>query len=232
MATPDNLPLRDLQKIILGTREEPLSVVEIKNLFSYPTTPESILYIITALNRGKIDPNTTLIQSINNANKKQDLVPVALSLRYGADPNLYVNVSNVGNIHILAYTYLSLCQKDLPILNSVVIMLVALGTDSNLPVFDNDCGVVRDEYSLVEPIKGQSVIEWLDDQGYDTIIPQIKNQNYESVEPSFMTTLATFLDNPDLVPSGLIPRLDETIGSHSVDIFNKYSSKSDPKIGC
>jgi hypothetical protein len=110
-------------------------------------------------------------------------------------------------------------------------MLVALGTDSNLPVFDNDCGVVRDEYSLVEPIKGQSVIEWLDDQGYDTIIPQIKNQNYESVEPNFMTTLATFLDNPDLVPSGLIPRLDETIGSHSVDIFNKYSSKSDPKIG-
>lgn len=222
MASPDNLPLRDLQKIILGKREEPLSVIEIRNLFSYPTTPESILYIITALNRKKIDPNTTLVQGIANATKKQDLVPIALALRYGADPNLYVNAPNVGDIHILGYTYLALSKKDLAVLNSVIIMLMAMGSDQNRLIFDVKGGVIRDEYSLVEPIEGQSVIEWLEDQGYDTIIPQIKGQNYESVDPVFMTMLATFLDRVDLVPPENTSVLDEVVGAHSVDVFKAY----------
>ena len=222
MATPDNLPLRDLQKIILGKREEPLSVIEIRNLFSYPTTPESILYIITALNRNKIDPNTTLVQGIANASKKQDLIPIALALRYGADPNLYVNAPNVGDIHILGYSYLALSSQDLPVLNSIIIMLMATGANPNHLMFDAKGGVIKDEYSLVEPITGHSVIEWLDDQGYDTIIPQVKGQNYDNVEVSFMTTLAIFLDNPELVPTKVIPTLDEVIGSHSLEILKSY----------
>ena len=231
MATPDNLPLRDLQKIILGKREEPLSVIEIKNLFSYPTTPESILYIITALNREKIDPNTTLVQGIANVSDKEDLVPIALALRYGADPNLYVNAPNVGDIHILAYTYLALSNKSLPVLNAVVIMLMAMGSEQNRPVFDIKGGIIRDEYSLVEPIKGHSVIEWLEDQGYDTIIPQIQNQNYQDVETDFMTTLATFLDKSDLLPEGSKPRLDEVVGSHSVELFDQFIKTTNPQTG-
>lgn len=231
MASPDNLPLRDLQKIILGKREEPLSVIEIRNLFSYPTTPESILYIITALNRKKIDPNTTLVQGIANATKKQDLVPIALALRYGADPNLYVNAPNVGDIHILGYTYLALSKKDLALLNSVIIMLVAMGSDQNRLIFDVKGGVIRDEYSLVEPIEGQSVIEWLEDQGYDTIIPQIKGQNYESVDPGFMTMLATFMDRVDLVPEGNTPNLDEIVGAHSVEVFKVHVETYNPEAG-
>jgi hypothetical protein len=231
MATPDNLPLRDLQKIILGEREEPMSVIEIKNLFSYPTTPESILYIITALNRNKIDPNTTLLQGIDSANHKEDLVPIALSLKYGADPNLYVNFPNVGDIHILAFVYLIVSNKTLPLLNSIVIMLIAMGSDPNRLVFDSKGGIIRDEYSLVEPVKGQSVLGWLEEHGYDTIIPQIEGQKYDDVESNFMTTLATFLDNPELIPAGNMPRLDEILGSHSVEVFNRYVDDVDPKKG-
>src|SRR5438105_1135115 len=106
----NNLALRDLQKIILGNRKEPLSAIEIRNLFSYPTSPETILYIITALNQQKLDPHTALIQAIAHATKKEDLVPIALALRYGADPNLYVNAPNIGDIHILGYSYLVLSK--------------------------------------------------------------------------------------------------------------------------
>jgi len=229
MATPDNLPLRDLQKIILGKRKETLSVIEIRNLFSYPTTPESILYIIIALNKKKIDPNTTLIQGMANATKKEDLVPIALALRYGADPNLYINAPNIGDIHILGYAYLILNKKDLPLLNSVIIMLMVMGADPNLPIFDSKGGVIRDEFSLIQPIKGQSVSEWLDDQGFDTIIPQIQNQNYELVDSKFMTMIATFLDKDDLLKQD--PRLDEVIGSHSTVIFNKHSDKANKDSG-
>lgn len=231
MASPDNLPLRDLQKIILGERDEPLSVIEIRNLFSYPTTPESVLYIITALNRNKIDPNTTLVQAIDNANKKEDLVPVALSLRYGADPNLYVNFPGIGDIHILGFVYLVLSDKTLPLLNAVVIMLMAMGSDPNRLVFDAKGGVIRDEYSLVEPLKGQSVIEWLYEHGYSTIIPQIEDQNYSDVEPEFMTTLATFMDNKDLIPKTQTPRLDETVGSHAVKVLEEYINQNNPQTG-
>lgn len=229
MDRTDNLPLRDLQKILLGKRKEPLSPIEIRNLFSYPTTPESILYIITALNKKKIDPNTTLIQAIANATKKEDLVPVALSIRYGADPNLYVNAPNIGNIHILGYVYLVLKNNDTALLNAVVIMLMASGADPHLPIFDSKGGAIKDEFSLLDPIRGQSVTEWLYSQGIDTIVPLIKNQNYDKVDKRYMTTIATFLDRDDLLQ--LDPRLDEVIGAHAIKILEKHEGKANRDIG-
>ena len=216
MASPDNLPLRDLQKLILGKRCEPLSDIEIRNLFSYPTTPESILYIITALNKDKIDTNTVLVQSITNSVTQDDLIPIALSLRYDADPNLYVKVPNIGNIHILAYVYMALSSKGNAILNSSVIMLTAMGSNPNNLVFETKSCAPRDEYSLVEPIKGQTVLDWLEDQGYDTILYQIKGRNYDDVEDTFMTTLGTYLDRSDLLKS--LPNPDEVIQAHTNNI--------------
>jgi len=229
MASPDNLPLRDLQKIILGKRTEPLSVVEIRNLFSYPTTPESILYIITALNQECIDPNTTLVQAIANATKKEDLISISLALRYNADCNLYVSAPNIGDIHILGYVYLVLSKRSVPLLNAVVIMLMVMGSDYNRLIFDSEGGAVKDEYSLVEPVKGQTVLDWLEDQGYNTIIPQIKGQNYSDVEPSFMTTIATFLDKDNLLV--VTPDPEEIIGSHSVDILANKNNDIEPSLG-
>lgn len=224
----DNLALKDLQKIILGNRKEPLSAIEIRNLFSYPTSPETILYIITALNEKKLDPHTALIQAIANATKKEDLVPIALALRYGADPNLYVNAPNIGDIHILGYTYLVLSKRDLPILNGSIIMLMIMGSNANMLIFDAKGGIVKDEFSLIEPLKGQGVLEWLDDQGFDTIIPQIQ-KGYGKVDKKFMTTLATFLDKDNLLTSD--PRLDEVVGAHTSFIFNKHKSNIDIQRG-
>jgi len=225
----DNLALKDLQKIILGDRKEPLSAIEIRNLFSYPTSPETILYIITALNEKKLDPHTALIQAIANATKKEDLVPIALALRYGADPNLYVNAPNIGDIHILGYTYLVLSKRDLPMLNGSIIMLMIMGSNPNMLIFDNKGGIVKDEFSLVEPLKGQGVLEWLDDQGFDTIIPKLRGGKYDKIEKKFMTTLATFLDKDNLLTND--PRLDEVLGAHANSIFNKHKSNIDIQKG-
>lgn len=224
----DNLALKDLQKIILGNRKEPLSSIEVRNLFSYPTTPEFILYVITGLNQKKLDPNLALIQGIANATKKEDLIAIALALRYGADPNLYVNAANIGDVHILGYAHLVLSKRNLPVLNSVIIMLSVMGANSNMLIFDNKGGIVKDEFSLVEPLKGQGVLEWLDDQGFDTILPQIQ-KGYKKVEKKFMTTIATFLDKEKLLVTD--PRLDEVIAAHSNIIFNKYGKNADSEKG-
>ena len=218
----DNLPLRDLQKIILGSRTEPMSAIEIRNLFSHPASPELVLYIILALNQKKIDPQTTLIQSIANATRKEDLIAVGLALRYGASPNLYVNAPNIGDIHILGYAYLLLHKKDTVLLNAVVIMLMVMGADPNLPVFDSKGGIVRDEFSLVEPLRGQSVLQWLNHQGFETIIPKIRNKNYQKIDKEFLTLIGTYLDRNDLLK--VDPKLDDVIAAHSMTIFNKNLS--------
>ena len=215
-----NLALIDLQRIILNKRDEPLSTIEIKNLFSYPTTPEFILYIITSLNRKKIDPNTVLLQAISNATKKEDMLSVALALRYGADPNLYVNTPEIGDIHILGYTYLVLSKRELPVLNSVVIMLMEMGSSPSMGIFDAKGGIIKDEFSLLDPVKGRSVIDWLDALGYDTIIPQIRT-NYDAVNSEFITTLGTFLDKKDMLREN--PLLDNIISSHDINITKPSS---------
>lgn len=225
-----NLVLYDLQKIILGKRTELLSNIEISNLFSNPSTPESNLHLLTALNRRKIDPNTTLIQAIANSKKETDLVPISLALRYGADPNLYLEVPNIGEIHILGYTYLALSDRSLGLLNSVVIMLTEMGSDGMQAVFKPRKKLIKDDYSLVEPIEGRSVIEWLDEQGYNHILCQIKDRNYEKVDPDFLTLLATYLDSEDMLGKGK-PSLERMISSFSVKLLNKYSDEYDLNKG-
>jgi hypothetical protein len=231
MDCQDNIALRDLQKLIVGERIQELSSMETRNLFSCPTSPESILFLITALNCKLVDPNTTLLQSIANAKSKEDILPIALALRYGADPNLYVNVPTVGNIHILGYSYLALSNRDLPVLNSVIILLSIKGTDPSMMVFDNDGGAIKDEFSILDPITGQSVDQWLNDQGFDTIIPRIANQNYEDVNNEFLTLLGVMLDDQEIInQSETTPDIIDVIQSHSMKVFNNINHNNHNNI--
>lgn len=220
MSSTQNLPLKDLQKIILGSRDEPLSSVEIKNLLSYPVTPETILYLIRALNSKKIDPDSTLIESIASAKKKEDLIPVGLALRYGADPNVYVQVPKIGNIHILGYTYLLHGTNNITVLNAIVIMLVQQGSNPSMPIFD-ECGDrVRDEFSLLEPTKGLTVLEWLTDQGFYTILPDIRD--LDNIDEDFLTLIGTYINRPDLIVSA--PKMKDIIQAHSNKVFADLKS--------
>lgn len=233
-----DFPLKELQEILLKERDEPLSSIEIKNIFKHSATPEIILYILASLNDSYLNPNDTLVQAITEANSKQDLIPISLCLRYGADPNLYVEVENVGIIHILGYTYLVLGSMESPLLNSVVIMLYEFGSDPNKPIFKKSNKVSKnndsclDDFSLInKTFTGKSTLDWLDDQGYYTILHQLQSIGYENVEDNFMTTLATFMDKPSLIPENSKPRMDEVIGSHSSNVLSVYIDQSDPNIG-
>ena len=211
-----NLSFSELSRVILIERDEPLSRIEIRDMLSHHYSPELILYLIKGLNEEKINPHTLLVQSIANSQTKDDLISVGLGLRYGADPNMYVCYPTVGDIHILGYVYLALAEKDLGLLNGTVIMLMAMGADPSLPAFRSEDKCV-DEYSLLQP-DGKCVIDWICDQGYDTIIPQLKS-GFDSVEEIFMNTLATYLDNPDLLRSE--PLLDEALKAHSIKIIQQ-----------
>jgi hypothetical protein len=225
--------LEDLQEIILGKREESLTDEEINSLFCMTTTPEQILMLIKALNRKKIDPEKMLIESIVNAKVKNDLIPIALALRYGVDSNIYVPTCGVGNIHILGFVYVKLgspafnstCRdkENLLLLNSIIMLLKAAGSNPLLPIFK--CEEKKTLFSL---IPGKDVITWLCESGYDSIFPCL-DCNFSNVKDETATMISIFLDSIDLIKT--CPKLNEIISAHSYSVLEKYVEDFDPNDG-
>jgi len=215
----------NLQKIILGKRKEPLSGMEVKDLFKSPTTPESILTIYKGLKSQKINPNQILIEGIGSASKKEDLIPIALSLRYGADPNVYVKTGGVGNIHVLAFTYYRLSEPSqdsciLPpnqiLINSIIMLLIASGSNPLMPIFKS----CEQTFSLTDTVSGQNVISWLCEAGYNTILDQV-DESLSNVKPESVTLIATFLNCPDMLKRD--PKMEEVISSHADQILDNFA---------
>lgn len=221
--------MTDLQKILLGKRKERLSASEIKELFCLPTTPEFNLSLYQALKCDKIDAENTLIQAINDAKDREDLIPIALALRFGADPNVYVQTPGMGNIHILGFTYFKLSQPNLigcqpttntTLVNSIVMLLVATGSNPNKPVFKSgDC---------YEKSDSKNVLTWLCQSGYDNILEDI-DPTLCNVRPESVSLIGTFLDCKDLVTVN--PKLSDIISGHSNDVLDKYATLAETNNG-
>jgi hypothetical protein len=196
MAMRLSTAMDELQKLIYGLREEPLSSTELRSLLSGGTTQQIALYLEVALQREVLDPTSLLVHSIAKAVSQDSLIPIAMSLRYKANPNTYVNVPNIGTMHIIPYTYRILTynqHEDLPILNSVIIMLIASGSKHVMPAFDSQAGrVKKPNYSSM------SSLEWLQANGYETIIPRIEN-DFTAVDPDFLTRLGIMLARDDMI---------------------------------
>jgi hypothetical protein len=209
--------LDQLQRLILNVRSgdtasASLSSLELRELLTLPVSPELGLYLDLALRKGVLDPNNLLVQAIARVTTKESLIPVALALRQGANPNTYVNVPNVGTVHILNYVYITqsvgndrgVNSFDLPTVNAIVIMLMLSGARPVMPAFDANAGRVRSNTALPQNGRGRngdygpSALEWLIDQGYSTILPDIQD-NYELVDPTFMSQIGILLDRYDLV---------------------------------
>lgn len=203
-----------LMEQIVISEKDLLSVEEAEKLFGTQNGTEKNLCLIEELKEKRIDPNETLRQSICQVKEKKDLIPVSLSLRYGADPNFYVLTPEVGNIHILAFVYLVLgepsyqCLNNLA-LNSVLMILSASGSDSNLPVFKN-CKM--------------SVLEWLCQNNYQTILPFC----FENVKPEASTLIGSYLDDTNLIQTQ--PNTEDVISSYSDIILSKYEFDVDEGI--
>ena len=78
-----------------------LSIVEVNHLFNKPVTPEFNYILKEAIERKLIDPDDAFIQLIPRVKTLEYLIPIAICVRnHQFNPNLYINVQNVGVIHI------------------------------------------------------------------------------------------------------------------------------------
>lgn len=141
-----------------------------------------------------------LIELINLAKDEKDLVGIGLALRYGADPNIYINEK-----HILIYLN-TINDKDELVLNSIILLLLISGSDLNLNENIN--------------IDNVSVIEWMRENNGNNIFELMYNISlpYNNIDSVFMTKLAILLDLPEYIVS--TPSLSEIIRDHSMKCLN------------
>jgi len=206
----NDVMLNELQKKIFGQRNEKLTPVEINRLFQSPITPEFNLTLYIGLQRNAINPDVTILQVIPRAKTKEYLIPIALCLRFGADSNMYVNAPKLGTIHILGYIYNVLGgdrfndtdMADENVLNTIVLMLIAEGSRPSLPMHDKNAGKILNDRDNTLPSTSLSVIEWLNDQGYNTILNRVNigdsSELQRFVDKDSLQQLSILLDKPNL----------------------------------
>lgn len=190
----DNI-LEEIRKKITGDRSVKLTPVEINNLFKLPITPEFNLILYRALENSEIDPNVTILQAIGKAFTKDYLIPIALCLRFGANANMYVDAPDIGIVHILGYTYILLSKIDKNVLNAIVILLIMSGSLPTLAMFKDDKITIT--ASLMPSL---TVLEWLNKNGYLTILNQVSNKTklQQFVSADALTTLSIYLNKPNI----------------------------------
>lgn len=209
--------LNEIEKKIFGQRNDKLTPVEINKLFQVPITPEFNLTLYKALQRNAVNPDVTILQAIPRAKTREYLIPIALCLRFGADANMYVNAPKLGTIHILGYVYSVLGgdrfsedadPADENVLNTIVLMLIAEGSRPSLSMYDRKAGKIRNDGDI--PASSLSVAEWLNDQGYATILDRVSigdsSELQRVVDKDSLTVLSILLDMPAIVGRDYEPR--------------------------
>lgn len=228
-----------VQEHLLGRRNVPLTPQEVAALFAAPITLEFNLLLLRGLQRvvtGSIvlDPQLALIQALTNAYNEEYLIPVALCLRYGADPNIYVNMPNVGVVHLLGYMYITLDDNGLsslmagkrqadPItINTLAALLVAKGARASMPMFES----IDPNNPRIMSSAPVSVREWLSEQGYVTVLDQIDVGSYTDLVNSLgvdkATKISIVLDLPQMKGREYVDTdLNLAIRSHSLVAINQ-----------
>lgn len=208
MSITTNTSALEIQKKLLGSRTNPLTPVELNTLFKTPITPEFNVLLYYALQRNSINPDIAIVQAITAAKTKDYLIPIALCLRHGVDTNMYVSMPKVGIIHILGFIYLTLggdkflAGADENVLNAIVTMFVAKNSRPSLPIFDINAGKFSDDKVGIPP-SSLSVSEWLQDQGFNSILNRIFTGDALQLQKVFdadaMAMISILLDSPELM---------------------------------
>lgn len=203
--------------MILGKRSNSLSPSEVNLLLKEPLTPELVLIFVAAFRllppspnfprhvSPVVDPDLVLLQALPRVRREEDLLPVALCLRAGANPNMYVNVPQLGTAHLLGYAFHVTSSRAEPsVLNLLILLLVARGARAIMPMFDPAAGKIRDHDFSTFP-SGPTVKEWVDNlvQGDFFLLATaatLKNR----VDPGILTTLAILLDDSSILGRPLL----------------------------
>lgn len=135
-------------------------------------TPESVLQLKNLLTKSLLQPNIALLQAIKLAKSRNDLLNIGICLRYGANPNMYIESSGISkHVHIIPYVYRTLLanKTGMDVIDNVIALFILSGADLTRPVFDPNLGGIRSEQEIMSEERRQTVYQWMDNDGYNLI---------------------------------------------------------------
>ena len=204
--------LNKLGKILIGDKnitDEPIDSI-IKHLIHGNMTPIYIVYLKIGLERGIINADKLLVDSIVNIIERRDeyedidahtllslCIPMCLGIRYGANVNAIIN-----NMHMLVYVYLELDGNiDDRIFDMVVTILLLSGVDVTLPAFESDHisdmmtgGLLDEQQSEIK-----NVMEYLTEENHSIDIGFVKKLREGKIPENIPWILGVLLDNTELI---------------------------------
>ena len=200
--------------ILSGTREESLNIDELKEIIvqcfatkDYSEKTRIQLNIIDCIKNSYINPNNIILLSVSYVQEIVDINLISLALRLNGNPNLYTN-SNIGNAHILVYTFNVLKKRNinLDLINIILLVLILLGSDISLNSF-NDSTI--------------SVKDYFETQGF--VIPKYEEQNEKN-----KLNIATICDRSDLING--TPNFEAILLARGINVLKIYNFTNDTKF--
>lgn len=181
--------MQSLKNILDGKKKETLNYNEIRNAvkeyYSINNQPivrsKYLLYFMESIRRNFLNPDLLLSTSILEFRVPEDLVLVALSLRFKANNNLYLMTEGIGMSHIIIYTVCVLrTHVDMNYINIIIYILLIMGSNLNSNAFDQkqkietnyDTSFLKKfnnyDDNIIPYKKNMSVKNWLESQGMGT----------------------------------------------------------------
>jgi hypothetical protein len=189
---------------------EDLTNNEYKILLGNKIDSSLIIKFIVGLQKKLIDPNIILVSILNIINTDEHLLLLGLILRNGADPNLYLDDKHE-NLHILIYIFLIYAQTNIPIRNTIMLLLKLSGSDLNLSFCKGGNISIIQRIPAINDILGYSQDDLLN-----------------MVDSKLLSKLTSILDRPDLITNQVLQfNQTEIIRDHSINTFRNNINQID-----
>ena len=166
-----------------------------------------------AIRRDVLKPDLCLSTMIKKLRSKEYVYLIAIALRYGANPNIYIR-----DTHILGYLYTS-DRGNLPVeyLNMTVLLLLYYGSNPTKPMYDDE-------------EKGKSVIQWLNSNNKPNILSAAYPDWGKNIDKSTKTLVGILTGDESLIQSPLTEDIIEKI-IHAGNTLDDMRMSLDKAIG-
>ena len=218
--------MEHLSRIIRNVdTKEHLTSSEIKTILSESITSQKIVYLVIGMDKYPklVIPDLVLSQGVARLNTKSNLLPMSLALRYQANPNLYINVPKLGNVHILVYLLSTLVNADRALVYNAVYVLLVSGSNPTLPPYNTK------SINAEDPVES-SVLEWVESRRLEFPLEKLFELVRTNKKPesrvdeinlnSIRMNSAILLDRYNLLKAKDMINEFEPIRYHANDIFN------------
>jgi len=207
----------ELSKYIDGKSDKMPNDQVFKDLIKNPN-PEMVSYIIQGMIDKKIPSTKILGLAAELTKDSYGLALVAIALRLGANPNVYLPAPGLGDVHILGWIAKNRNTYEPEIYLLLLLILISSGAKANTPMFNQSESLVKDV-----PVSAISVADWSYNNGYgNEMIELSKEGSIALINPSLKATLGALTDKPELIPSPTLPNIEVAILAHSKTVVSKY----------